>query len=97
MRQPRTFCNPTASNGSACLILDVNMPGLSGIELQSHLVEQGNATPIIFISAVPDATVQATAFNAGAIGFLSKPFREESLIEHLDVALKGRQDASIRQ
>ena len=91
------FLQSDGLNGSACLILDVKMPGLSGIELQNHLVEQGNATPIIFVSAVPDATVQATAFNAGAIGFLSKPFREESLITHLDVALKGRHEASIRQ
>src|SRR6186713_2324561 len=86
------FLQSDGVNGTDCLILDVNMPGLSGIELQSRLVAQGNATPIIFISAASDATVQATALNAGAIGFLSKPFKEERLVEHLDVALKGHQD-----
>jgi len=91
------FLQSDGINGTACLILDVNMPGLSGIELQSRLLEQGNATPIIFVSALPDATVQATAFNAGAIGFLNKPFREEILIGHLDVALKGHQDGRISQ
>ncbi len=84
-------------NGSACLIFDVNMPGLSGVELQSRLVAQGNSTPIIFVTAAPDAVIRASTSKAGAIGILSKPFREESLVEHLDVALKRRQDGSIRQ
>ncbi len=73
------------------------MPGLSGIELQNRLNARGNSTPIIFVTAVPDATIQANAFKAGAVGFLSKPVREDSLIEHLNVALKSRQDESIRQ
>jgi len=91
------FLQSDAINGAACLILDVNMPGLSGIELQNRLNARGNSTPIIFVTAVPDATIQANAFKAGAVGFLSKPFREDSLIEHLNVALKSRQDESIRQ
>src|SRR3954453_3356540 len=73
------FLQSDGINGTACLILDVNMPGLSGIELQSRMIAQGNSTPIIFVTAVADATIQANAFKAGAIGFLSKPFREESL------------------
>ena len=91
------FLQSDAINGAACLILDVNMPGLSGIELQNRLNARGNSTPIIFVTAVPDATIQANAFKAGAVGFLSKPVREDSLIEHLNVALKSRQDESIRQ
>jgi FixJ family two-component response regulator len=80
---------------TACLILDVNMPGLSGIELQSRLNAQGNCIPIIFITAAPEETTRARALQAGAIGFLSKPFKEECLIGHLDVALKShnRQDS----
>src|SRR3954452_3192176 len=73
------FLQSDGINGTACLILDVNMPGLSGIGLQSRLVAQGNTTPIIFVSAIPDTTVQATAFKAGAVGFLSKPFKIVSL------------------
>ena len=91
------FLQSDAINGAACLILDVNMPGLSGIELQNRLNARGNSTPIIFVTAVPDATIQANAFKAGAVGFLSKPFREDSLIEHLNVALKSCKDGSIRQ
>jgi FixJ family two-component response regulator len=85
------FLQSDRVNDSSCLILDVNMPGLSGIELQSQLIARGNRMPIIFITAVPEETTRAKAIEAGAIGFLSKPFREEWLINHLDVALnRGR-------
>jgi FixJ family two-component response regulator len=81
------FLQSDRVNDSSCLILDVNMPGLSGIELQSQLIARGNRMPIIFITAVPEETTRAKAIEAGAIGFLSKPFREEWLINHLDLAL----------
>jgi FixJ family two-component response regulator len=81
------FLQSDRVNDSSCLILDVNMPGLSGIELQSQLIARGNRMPIIFITAVPEETTRAKAIEAGAIGFLSKPFREEWLINHLDTAL----------
>jgi FixJ family two-component response regulator len=81
------FLQSDRVNDSSCLILDVNMPGLSGIELQSQLIARGNRMPIIFITAVPEETTRAKAIEAGAIGFLSKPFREEWLINHLDAAL----------
>jgi FixJ family two-component response regulator len=77
-------------NDTSCLILDVNMPGLSGIELQNHLIAQGNPMPIIFITAVLEEATRAKALKAGAVGFLSKPFREEWLINHLDVALNRK-------
>jgi FixJ family two-component response regulator len=83
------FLQSDRVNDTSCLILDVNMPGLGGIELQSQLVAQGNFTPIIFITAVPEKRMRDKAFRAGAIGFLSKPFKEECLINHLDVALKS--------
>jgi FixJ family two-component response regulator len=67
------FLQSDRVNDSSCLILDVNMPGLSGIELQSQLIARGNRMPIIFITAVPEETTRAKAIEAGAIGFLSKP------------------------
>ena len=73
-----------------CLITDVQMPGLSGVELQTHLISRGNAIPIIFITAFPEERIEARVREAGAIGFLSKPFDDETLIECLDRALKGR-------
>ena len=82
------FLQSDRLNDTSCLILDVNMPGLSGIELQRQLIARGNRMPIIFITAVPEESTRDKALKAGAIGFLSKPFREEWLIDHLDVALK---------
>jgi FixJ family two-component response regulator len=81
------FLQSDRVNDSACLILDVNMPGLSGIELQDQLIARGNHMPIIFISAIQSEATRAKALKAGAIGFLSKPFREEWLMDRLDVAL----------
>jgi FixJ family two-component response regulator len=72
---------------TACVISDVQMPGLSGVEMQSRLIAQGNHTPIIFVSAFSDERTRGRALNAGAIGFLSKPFNEERLVEYLRAAL----------
>ena|SRR6202035_4589591 len=74
-------------NDTRCVISDVQMPGLSGVDLQSRLIAQGNHTPIIFVSAFSDERTRARALKAGAIGFLSKPFNEERLIEYLHAAL----------
>jgi FixJ family two-component response regulator len=73
---------------TACLISDVQMPGMSGVDLQEHLTANGHSTPVIFVTAYPEESVRARALNAGAFGFLSKPFTEESLIECLDRALE---------
>jgi len=74
---------------TACLISDVQMPGLNGIDLQRRLIADGHRLPIIFITAYPDERARARALGAGAIGFLTKPYREESLIECLGQALKS--------
>jgi FixJ family two-component response regulator len=73
---------------TACLITDVQMPGMSGVDLQSHLTENGHDLPVIFVTAYPEASIRARAMNAGAFGFLSKPFSEDSLIECLDRAME---------
>jgi FixJ family two-component response regulator len=72
------------------VISDVQMPGLSGVELQSQLLAQGFHTPIIFVTASPEERTRARALKAGAIGVLSKPFNEERLIEYLHTALAVR-------
>ena len=77
-------------NDTACLIADVKMPGMSGIGLQRHLLAQGSRLPIIFITSVPDTSVRAQARASGALGYLSKPFRDEKLIRHLDQAIAMR-------
>jgi FixJ family two-component response regulator len=80
---------------TACLITDVQMPGMSGVDLQSHLTANGHCVPMIFVTAYPEPSVRARAMNAGAFGFLSKPFSEDSLIECLDRAMGHHR--SVRQ
>jgi FixJ family two-component response regulator len=72
-----------------CLISDVQMPGLSGVDLQRVLIAQGNHMPTIFISAYFEERIRQSVIEAGAIGYLRKPFDDESLIELLQWALGG--------
>jgi FixJ family two-component response regulator len=65
----------------ACLILDVHLPGLSGLELQRQLRAQGQNVPVIIVTAYADEGVQEQALEAGAVAFLQKPFEECSLLE----------------
>jgi FixJ family two-component response regulator len=74
----------------SCLISDIQMPGMNGIELQNRLIAQGYRLPIIFITADPELKLRTRALDAGALAFLSKPFSEDSLIKHLDEALLNR-------
>jgi FixJ family two-component response regulator len=72
----------------SCVIADVQMPGMSGVELQAHLLAQGNRVPFIFFTAFPDEQIRARALKAGAICYLTKPFDGDSLVQGLQVALK---------
>jgi len=72
---------------TSCVITDVQMPGLSGVELQSVLNERGSRVPMIFITAFPEDRIRRCVLEAGAIAFLSKPFEESVLIERLEAAL----------
>jgi FixJ family two-component response regulator len=73
-----------------CLIRDVQMPGMNGIELQGELIIQGHHFPIIFVTAFPEMKARAQALASGAIGFLAKPFSDEILITCLNDALGAR-------
>jgi FixJ family two-component response regulator len=72
---------------TSCLITDLQMPGLSGLDLQGRLVADGHCIPVIFVTAFPDEKFRVRAMSAGAVGFLSKPFDESLLISCLDSAL----------
>jgi FixJ family two-component response regulator len=74
---------------TACVITDVQMPGMSGVELQSCLHAMGDPTPLIFITAFPEERLRKQAQAHGAIGFLSKPFDGSAMIECIDRALAG--------
>jgi FixJ family two-component response regulator len=67
-------------SGLACMIADVQMPGMTGPELYNHLVASGAPIPTILITAYPDKRAQERALQAGVIGYLAKPFSEEDLI-----------------
>ena len=77
---------------TSCLIADVEMPGMSGIELQEYLIAQGHETPIIFITAYPQDRIREQVMRAGAVDFLSKPFDEPRLLECVKRALTKRHD-----
>ena len=85
------FLQSNRLDDTACLITDVQMPGISGLELQGALLAQGSRIPIIFVAADPGSKVRGKALAAGALGFLTKPFREETLISFLDQALARHQ------
>ena len=82
------FLQSGAIAKTGCLITDIQMPGLNGLELQERLQAAGYSTPIILITAYPSEKHRSRAMSAGAIGFLSKPFEEQSLVECLTVAMK---------
>jgi FixJ family two-component response regulator len=86
------FLNSEQRHDTSCVIADVQMPGLSGVEMQRQLIAEGSRLPMIFVTAFPEDRIRASAMAAGAVGFLSKPFNEEHLIGCLDSAL-GRRGA----
>lgn len=77
-------------NDTACVITDVKMPAMSGVELQALLLAQGHRVVFIFITAFPEENIRAQALNAGAIAFLTKPFDGPTLISCLETALRKR-------
>ena len=76
-------------NEIACLISDIRMPGMTGLELQAKLVAEGSRIPIIFITAHGNTRMRMQALRAGAIEFLGKPFDDESLLGSVRSALKS--------
>jgi FixJ family two-component response regulator len=70
-----------------CLILDVAMPGMSGLDLQDELKRRGQAIPIVFISGQKDEDIRKRAFRQGAVKFLYKPFSDSALLDAVNAAL----------
>ena len=82
------FLRADRRNDFGCVIADVQMPGMSGVELQDHLRAQGYLVPFIFFTAFPDEKTRRQALAAGAICYLTKPFDGDSLIRSLQAALE---------
>jgi FixJ family two-component response regulator len=89
------FLQSTHLNDTSCVIADVQMPAMSGLDLLTLMRTQGYRAPFIFITAFPDESVRARALNAGAICFLAKPFAGPTLIDRLDAALGGQRNGAV--
>ena len=81
------FLNADLADGPTCLVLDIRMPGRSGLELQRELAAANRQLPIIFITAHGDIPMTVQAMKAGAIEFLTKPFRDQDLLDAIEAGL----------
>lgn len=82
------FLEQAAEPRPGCLVLDIRMPGLGGLELQEELIKRGNELPIIFITGHGDVPMAVEAMQKGAIDFIQKPFRDQDLLDRIAEALK---------
>jgi FixJ family two-component response regulator len=85
------------SIAAACLILDVRLPGVSGLDFQAELARANTDLPIIFISGYGDIPMTVRAMKAGAVEFLTKPFREQNLLDAVQLALQRDRDRRVRE
>jgi len=83
----REFMQKAHGEGPRCLVLDVRLPGLSGLDFQKELAETNSAMPIVFITGYGDIPMTVRAMKAGAVAFLTKPFREQDLLDAIREAL----------
>jgi FixJ family two-component response regulator len=83
----KEFLGRKRPDGPACLVLDVRLPGLSGLDLQRELMATGNQIPIIFITGHGDIPMSVRAMKAGAVEFLPKPFRDQDLLDAIHQAI----------
>ena len=83
------FLSSGEEKHTACLIADIRMPGISGLELQAKLNEAHQRIPIIFITAQGDEKLRLQALRAGAVEFLTKPFDDEALLDVVPAALEA--------
>jgi FixJ family two-component response regulator len=92
--RPGEFLAAFKPDASGCLVLDIRMPDMSGLELQQHLNRLGSMLPVIFITGHGDVPMAVQAMKEGAFEFIQKPFRDQDLLDRINHALK--QDAENR-
>ena len=85
------FLQSARLNDSSCIVTDVQMPPMSGLDLLTHMRSRGYTVPFIFITAFPEESVRARALKAGAICFLAKPFAAPALINCVEAAVNRNQ------
>jgi len=90
------FLKREQHGGPACVIVDVRMPGLNGMDLQQTLIEHGRVEQLVFITGHGDISMCAQAMKAGAVDFLSKPFRDDQLLQCVERALTRSAEQRLR-
>jgi FixJ family two-component response regulator len=94
---PEDFLRHKRPNGPTCLVLDLRLPGMSGLEVQRKLTDMGVQIPIIFITGHADIPTTVKAMKSGAVEFLTKPFRDQDLIDAVQEALKRDSETKQQQ
>jgi FixJ family two-component response regulator len=102
---PQEFLQSKRAAGPGCLVLDVRLPGISGLDFQRELAQAGVTLPVIFITGHGDVPLTVRAMKSGAVEFLTKPFRPQELLDAVQQALerdrtlraKGRDTVEVRQ
>jgi FixJ family two-component response regulator len=99
---PQEFLRSKRVDGPSCLVLDVRLPGVSGLDFQRELAEAGVRIPIIFITGHGDIPMTVKAMKSGAVEFLTKPFRDQDLLDAIHQALERdglarEQESAVRQ
>lgn len=92
--EAQSFLDEVSLNESGCIVLDIRMPGMSGLELQQVLNDRGNEIPIVFMTGHGDIEMAVSAMKDGAIDFLTKPFSHQDLLDRVHRAL--REGAEVR-
>jgi FixJ family two-component response regulator len=90
------FLGSDGLDKASCLILDVRMPGMNGLDLQRRVIESGCVIPIVFITAFADDHTRAQAVEGGAVGYLAKPFDDEELLNCIHTALRYARREALR-
>jgi FixJ family two-component response regulator len=90
------FLSTKRADGPSCLVLDVRLPGMSGLDFQRNLAESGIHIPIIFISGHGDIPMTVKAMKSGAVEFLTKPFRDQDLLDAIQQALDRERSARVQ-
>jgi FixJ family two-component response regulator len=91
------FLQSAHLDDSSCVVADVQMPAMSGLDLLTHLRTKGYTAPFIFITAFPDDSVRARALRAGATCFLAKPFSGPVLINCIETAVNGHGGGAVTE
>ena len=91
------FLQRKIPHGPSCLVLDIRLPGMSGLDVQRNLINTGVNIPIIFITAHADVPMTVKAMKSGAVEFLTKPFRDQDLLDAIEQALQRDQVARQHQ